>query len=362
MNLPLFLKVLFIHLFAVRIVYASAGSWAYQQIETDKAWELARSRGEKITVAIVDTGLDLKSPAKLWTNPGETGLDQQGRDKSSNGLDDDQNGFIDDVHGWNFVSNSPHFSDRHGHGTHIAGIISSVAPDASLMILKYYDPKLSPEQNVQNTLKAFRYALQMKAHIINFSGGGPGANLKEEEILVKAEKANVLLVAAAGNDGMNTDLIRYYPANYPLSNILSVTALDATRKIPEYGNFGRHTVHLAAPGDQIPSQLLFGRQGEMSGTSQATAFATGVAALVMSQSDQKPKPAQLIEKLIQSGSQLETLREKVQASSALNAYRALAMKSSFESAAGFVFQNEADWDSNLFTMPSTLPVKKRLGL
>ena len=62
-----------------------------------------------ITIAIIDTGVDIehKDLKKfIWTNPGETGLDKNGRDKATNGLDDDGNGFADDVHGWNFVKNN----------------------------------------------------------------------------------------------------------------------------------------------------------------------------------------------------------------------------------------------------------------
>ncbi|MGZ3748468.1 MAG: S8 family serine peptidase, partial [Pseudobdellovibrionaceae bacterium] len=122
-----------------------------------------------ITVAIIDTGVDAHHPllqGSLWTNPGDSGIDEAGRDKSQNGIDDDGNGFVDDVHGWNFADNNNQLSDLHGHGTHIAGIIQRMSPKTNIMILKYYDAKASGAENLTNSVKAIRYAIQMKAKII----------------------------------------------------------------------------------------------------------------------------------------------------------------------------------------------------
>ena len=79
-------------------------------------------------VAVIDTGVDINHPIlrdQIWSNPGETGLDKYGRDRSNNNIDDDMNGFIDDVHGWNFLANNNDLSDHIGHGTHVSGIIVS---------------------------------------------------------------------------------------------------------------------------------------------------------------------------------------------------------------------------------------------
>jgi len=76
-------------------------------VSSEKAQlELQLKNSRQIIVAVIDSGVDtahedLKN--KIWNNPGETGLDQAGRDKSANGVDDDQNGYVDDVHGWNFL-------------------------------------------------------------------------------------------------------------------------------------------------------------------------------------------------------------------------------------------------------------------
>ncbi len=68
--------------------------------------ELGLKNQREIIVAVIDNGVDIQHEElknKIWTNPGESGLDQTGHDKSNNGIDDDQNGYIDDVHGWNFL-------------------------------------------------------------------------------------------------------------------------------------------------------------------------------------------------------------------------------------------------------------------
>ena len=143
---------------------AISSKWDFKKIDAEKGWQVSQG-SRSIVVAIIDTGCDVHHEDlanNIWTNPGESGLDSQGRDKSHNGIDDDGNGFIDDVHGWNFVANNGDLSDNHGHGTHIAGIVGAeggnnkgiigIAPKVSLMILKYYEPK-TPTDNLRNTIQ-----------------------------------------------------------------------------------------------------------------------------------------------------------------------------------------------------------------
>jgi subtilisin family serine protease len=307
---------------------SEALNYSLQITEAPLAWPL--SQGSKdIVVAVIDTGADTLHPIlheNLWTNPGETGLDAQGKDKSTNGIDDDKNGYIDDVHGWNFAGNNNILSDIHGHGTHVAGIIQSIAPKTNLMILKYYDPQASGEDNLANTVKAIRYALQMKAQIINYSGGGTTKYPDEELAIRKAQRQGVLFVAAAGNEKSNSDLFGFYPADYGLSNIISVTAIDENRRILPSSNYGCHSVDIAAPGKSIISSLPGGKFGPMTGTSQATAFVSGTAALLMSENPELKDPENLILRLTQSGNNNDFLMGKTKYQTTLNTYRALIMK------------------------------------
>lgn len=256
----------------------------------------------QITVAVVDTGIDYTHPdlkESIWVNSGETGSwapkdpsSTACRDKSCNGIDDDGNGFVDDVAGWDFVNNQPLPYDTHGHGTHISGIIAAqssnglgatgVCPGVSIMPLKYYDSGSNGMNNLQNTVRAIQYAVRMGAHIINYSGGGAEPASAERAAVEEANRKGVLFVAAAGNDGHNNAISPYYPASYPVDNIIGVASLNQKNQLLSSSNFGT-TVHVAAPGLGILSTVPGGKFGTMSGTSQATAFVTGAAALLASQ-------------------------------------------------------------------------------
>ncbi len=262
---------------------------------------------KEVVVAVVDTGIDYTHPQlrdNLWVNKGETGpwaptkeLADRGyawncRDKSCNGIDDDGNGYVDDVVGWDFVHDVPLPFDTHGHGTHIAGIIggatenaagaSGVCPGVSLMGLKYYDNGGAGYNNLANTVRAIEYAVANGAQIINYSGGGADPAASERVAVAQAQKHGVLFIAAAGNDGRNNDRRPYYPASYPLDNIIGVASVNKYDRLLPSSNFGK-TVHVAAPGLMILSTLPGGKFGTMSGTSQATAFVTGAAAMLASQ-------------------------------------------------------------------------------
>ena len=261
-------------------------------IQATEAWRVSRGSRE-VVVAVIDTGIDIRHEDlknNLWVNKGESGFDKKGRDKATNGIDDDRNGFIDDVHGYNFVSDNGNLKDNHGHGCHVSGIIgaeggngvgvSGVSPKVSIMTLKYYDPHTRGSQNLDNTVRAIHYAVQMKADIINYSGGGLQYSQSEFDAIQLARKKGILFVAAAGNEASNSDVSSYYPANYPLDNVISVTAHQPKAKKVDSSNWGKSTVHLTAPGKHIFSTLPNAKYGSMTGTSQATAFVSGVAALV----------------------------------------------------------------------------------
>lgn len=309
-------------------------NWALHEIDSNPAWKISRGNS-KIIVAVIDTGADITHPdlaENIWKNPNEI---------QGNGLDDDQNGLVDDIHGWNFAGWNNDVSDNHGHGTHIAGIIGAkgknnlgikgVAPDVSLMILKYYDPNSPGSDSVLREVAAIRYAVRMGAHIINFSAGGLSQSDEEEKAIREANEKGVLVVAAAGNERSNSDVKGFYPADYAIPNILSVTAIDSDREILSSSNYGVRTVDLAAPGREIESTLPGGRYGRLSGTSQATAFATGVAALLIASRRQPLSPEDIIDHLVRTGEPESRLEGKTRGRTRLNSYRALALHESLDS-------------------------------
>lgn len=325
-------------------------AWGLEKTLANKAWSV--SQGDKgIVVAVIDTGADVNHEDlsnNIWTNPGETGLDKNGKDKASNDIDDDGNGFVDDVHGWNFVSNNNSLTDNHGHGTHVSGIIGAeagnnkgiagISPKVSLMQLKYFDPKVPNTDNLKNTIAAIKYAIKMKVNIINYSGGGTEYSKEEFEAVQEAQKNGILFVAAAGNERSNSDHNKYYPADYGLTNIISVTAIDPSTEVLPSSNYGIQTVDIAAPGQGILSTLPNNNYGTMTGTSQATAFVTGAAVLFMAHRKVN-EPEKIKEYILSTGDSQSSLLAKTKTSKKLNLFRVLTSLDTGVSVNGIIAAN-----------------------
>ena len=289
-----------------------------------------------------------------------------------NGLDDDKNGYTDDINGWNFVDNNNDIQDRHGHGTHISGLIAAtgktkqapecqmigVAPKVKIMTLKYYDVKNSGN-NVENTVKCIGYAVANGAHIINYSGGGPGANNEERVAISRANDKGILFIAASGNEGSEIEKhSKYYPASYNLPNIISVNSKNPQGNILESSNWvkmewkKKETIHnQTAPGERIYSTLpprrylqsslltnvfrniarakpiKHNNYGYMTGTSQATGFTTGVAALIKSRYPHL-NHLQVIKRIDKTGFSGNThnIKQKTNQGKTLNAHEAITMR------------------------------------
>lgn len=280
----------------------------------------------KVVVAVVDTGLDVAHPDlknSLWKNPKEI---------MGNGQDDDRNGYVDDMHGWDFATNSGRIIDRNGHGTHISGIIAAsgagansyrgVCPGAKIMSIRYYNEQASGLQNLQNSIKALRYAIDNGATIINYSGGGNEPSEEELKALKLAESKGILVVAAAGNERSNADEKKYFPASYGLSNTISVAAIDSTGQMIASSNWGQRYVHIAAPGNAILSTFPGGSYSFLTGTSQATAFVSGLAAMLMSENP-KLTIAQVKSVIESTGNKHVHLLGKTKTAAVVDAARAI---------------------------------------
>lgn len=329
-------------------------AWGLKKSDAARAWSITKG-SKKVIVAVIDTGIDINHEDlknNLWKNPGETGKDAKGRDKASNGIDDDGNGYIDDVYGWNFVSNNNKLDDNHGHGTHIAGIIgaeagnkkgiSGISPEVSLMVLKYYDPKVPNTDNLKNTIQSINYAVKMGAHIINYSGGGTEFSQEEHDAVASAAAKNILFVAAAGNERSNSDEHHYYPADYKLSNIISVTAIDPTTEVLSSSNYGTETVDIAAPGQTILSCLPNSSYGLMTGTSQATAFVTGAAVLVMADKELYNNALEVKKFILATGDTSQSLANKTRTSRQLNLFKSLTLLEKTTGISGIKFLDTMD--------------------
>ncbi|MFN9067332.1 MAG: S8 family serine peptidase, partial [Bdellovibrionales bacterium] len=128
----------------------------------------------------------------------------------------------------------------------------------------------------------------------------------------------------AGNEKSNSDKIPYYPADYNLDNIISVTAFNPAVEVLASSNWGTESVHIAAPGQNVISTLPGNAYGFMTGTSQATAFVTGGAALIMSHKVGF-KYSDVRKYILSTGDALASLADKTKTSRKLNLYKALTV-------------------------------------
>lgn len=222
----------------------------------------AYSRGAGVVVAVLDTGIDLTHPLladRLTAVRYDFVDDDAYPAEGLNGLDDDGDGFIDEAA---------------GHGTHIAGIVRLVAPEAMLMPLRVLD---SDGQGYAVVIaEAIRYAATNGADVINLSLGTAVSSPALQAAIADAAAAGVVVIGAAGN--LNTAAPQY-PAAYPCA--IAVTAVNQSTLIKAgYASYGPW-VNVAAPGERIYSTYLDSSFAWWKGTSMATPFVAGQAALLL---------------------------------------------------------------------------------
>jgi subtilisin family serine protease len=258
--------------------------WGFPKISAPIAWD-RQTDARNVVVAVIDTGVSLNHPdliSNLWRNPGEI---------PNNNIDDDGNGIVDDVFGANFVpataTGNP--DDDNRHGTHVSGTIGAMTNNssgvagttwsASIMAAKFLDANGSG--TTANAIRAINYAIRMKADIMSNSWGGGGFSQALLDAIRAANQAGILFVAAAGNNiGSDNDANPFYPCSYDSPNVICVMATDQNDNRASFSNFGKKSVHLAAPGVGILSTLPGGNYGQLSGTSMATPHVSGAAALL----------------------------------------------------------------------------------
>lgn len=251
-------------------------------IDAPEAWEITTGSRD-VVVAVIDTGVDRNHPdlaANMWTNPNEI---------AGNGVDDDGNGFTDDVNGWDFFSNDNNPADPEGHGTHCSGTIGGVGNNltgvtgvcwqVSIVGLRFLGPDGG---STSDAIEAVNYARSLGVDLTSNSWGGGGYSSLLQTAIANAGAAGQLFIAAAGNDGTNTDLIANYPSGYAVDTIVSVASSTATDSRSSFSNYGATTVDLAAPGSSIYSSIPGSSYAVYSGTSMATPHVAGAAALLKS--------------------------------------------------------------------------------
>lgn len=212
------------------------------------AWNLVDANSKNVTVAVIDSGLDVThpdGPQFVWTNAKEI---------PDNGIDDDKNGYIDDVYGWNFLDENNDLKDLRGHGTVVAGIIAArsnngigiagINAGAVIMPLKVTDKY--GNTNSLNIFRAIKYAVNQGARIINLSLGAKNVSVIERLAINDARARGVLVVVASGNDG--SDLANFGPSSVGSALAVGAINYDGTRST--VSNWGENN-GLMAPGEEI---------------------------------------------------------------------------------------------------------------
>jgi len=264
--------------------YAAGYQWGLATVGAPAAWY--HTQGNGVVIAIIDSGVDLDHPdlsGTLWTNAGEV---------AGNGIDDDGNGCIDDVHGCDFVDGDGSPDDANGHGTHVAGIAAAATNNAvgvagmgwgaTIMPVRVLDAE--GDGSTLDVMNAIYYAVDNGARAINLSlGGYSGGCGYMASAISYAQAQGALVVAAAGNDGDEEWFDPAVPGNwfYPAAcdDVLGVGATRQDDQRAAFSNYG-WWVDVAAPGVGVDSTYLYGWYASLSGTSMATPFVSGLAALV----------------------------------------------------------------------------------
>ncbi len=251
-----------------------AQQWALPKIQANLAWDIWTPRAV-VYIAIIDTGVD-------YTH---SDLVNKFRRTSSGA-----------IYGWNTLRNNTNANDDNGHGTHVAGIaaaqinngvgVAGVAAwnpavsgyNAYVQIMPVKVLGASGSGSLSSIANGITWAVNNGADVLNLSLGGSSGSQTLANAVAYAWNAGCLVVAAAGNSGSSTP---QYPAYY--TNCIAVAATDSSDRLASFSQFGSW-VDIAAPGASILSTYYRNRYATLSGTSMASPYVAGAAALVWSNS------------------------------------------------------------------------------
>lgn len=298
--------------------------WALKAIHMPALADLSAALGNAAPViaAVIDTGVDYNHEdlvGAMWRNPEnpqQVGFDfAHNSDKPYDVLKFDVEGCLADKN-CSTGADTSKFLVNPGHGTHCAGHVGAVAGNSTgirgvgtrvqVMGLKFfYDAgEVNAGQGDDaSAIRSIDFAIQHGVKVISASWGGRSTRTEGEQselkqAIIRAQQAGVLMIIAAGNDGINQDTDKKpgYPAAYDLDNLIVVAATDANDNLADFSSYGQKSVHIAAPGVKILSTTVGSQyndvvasyhdhQGKVhsmdwDGTSMATPIVAGAASLL----------------------------------------------------------------------------------
>lgn len=281
-------------------MYGDASAPANQYgAQAAEAWAAGHTACSGVYVGIIDEGIfynheDLAGV--VWNNPYDP----------ADGVDNDGNGYVDDTRGWDFDGGSNNINSggaNDDHGTHVSGTIAGVGGNGKGVAgvcwsgVRLISAKFLGRRGgtTANAISAVDYLTDLKTrHGLNLvatnnSWGGGGFSQGLQDAIERANQADILFIAAAGNSGANNDTTASYPSNYPNANVVAVAAIDSNGGLASFSQYGKVTVDLGAPGVGIWSTVpkksganVVSGYASYNGTSMATPHVSGCAALYAS--------------------------------------------------------------------------------
>jgi type VII secretion-associated serine protease mycosin len=257
--------------------------WFLQRVLLDQLWQ-GTEKGKGVRVAVIDTGVDDKNPQLAPVVDEAAGRDYLGGKKGGDPTDDEV-----------------------GHGTKVAGIIAArpregtgfvgLAPNATIIPIRQNDADSSGDSDTM--AQAISYAVSQGADVINISQDTTKPLSATSDLARAVREAigkGVVVVASAGNDGLDGKTKATYPAAF--EGVLAVASSDRNNERASFSQAGSF-VGVAAPGVDIVSTVPGGGQCADNGTSFSAPFVAGVAALLK---EKHPDwaPAQIITQIEQT--------------------------------------------------------------
>jgi hypothetical protein len=243
---------------------------------TQSGWDISTGSSSTI-IGITDTGT-LPTHVDLTNQIAHNAADPV------DGIDNDGDGYIDNYSGWDVAmnDNDPTWQGN-AHGVHVSGCASAQCNNSIGLCGTGYNCKFLPVKiaDASGALTAsyegITYAADHGCSVINCSWGGVGGGSYGQSIIDYAtNNMDALVVAAAGNDGMDEI---FYPAAY--DKVLSVAATTSTDAHASFTNYN-YTVDICSPGNNINATWTSPLYAFNSGTSMASPVCAGIAAIVRS--------------------------------------------------------------------------------